>query len=90
MKYIIRRIYLNLNNISSKNGKIILSYTNSKSLVTLIDFNNYHKVVEWADGHKHWYLNGQLHREDGPAIVMPGGYKEWWLNYKFVKHNAED
>jgi hypothetical protein len=25
-------------------------------------------VKVYANGHKHWYLNGKLHREDGPAI----------------------
>jgi hypothetical protein len=27
-----------------------------------------YKVKVYEDGHKGWYLNGQLHREDGPAI----------------------
>ena len=27
-----------------------------------------------------WYLNGQLHREDGPAIEYKDGYKAWYLN----------
>jgi len=34
------------------------------------------------DGDKEWYLNGKLHREDGPAIEYISGYKEWWLNGK--------
>ena len=29
---------------------------------------------------KQWYLNGQLHREDGPAIEWLNGDKEWFLN----------
>ena len=29
-----------------------------------------------------WLLNGKLHREDGPAYELPGGYKAWWLNGK--------
>jgi hypothetical protein len=29
-----------------------------------------------------WYLNGQYHREDGPAVEFENGYKEWWLNGK--------
>jgi|9_EtaG_2_1085328.scaffolds.fasta_scaffold69621_1 hypothetical protein len=33
-------------------------------------------------GTKFWYLNGKLHREDGPAIEYPNGYKSWWLNGK--------
>jgi hypothetical protein len=29
-----------------------------------------------------WYLNDNVHREDGPAIECAEGYKEWWLNGK--------
>ena len=35
-----------------------------------------------ADGTKMWWLNGKLHREDGPAIEYADGTKEWWLNGK--------
>lgn len=31
-------------------------------------------------GNKSWCLNGDLHREDGPAIEMSSGTKEWHLN----------
>jgi hypothetical protein len=33
-----------------------------------------------SDGNKFWYLNGDLHREDGPAAECANGDKEWWLN----------
>lgn len=33
-----------------------------------------------ANGNKHWYLNGELHREDGPAIEHANGDKHWYLN----------
>ena len=29
---------------------------------------------------KEWYLNGKLHRVDGPAIIKHDGKKEWFLN----------
>jgi len=29
---------------------------------------------------KFWYLDGQLHREDGPAVEHADGYKRWYLN----------
>ncbi len=32
------------------------------------------------NGDKFWYLNGQLHREDGPAREYADGSKSWWLN----------
>lgn len=31
-----------------------------------------------------WYLNGKLHREDGPAVDYISGYKYWYLNGKEV------
>src|SRR2546423_1788459 len=37
------------------------------------------EIVE-ADGFKAWYRDGQLHREDGPAVEYPDGHKEWWRN----------
>ena len=35
-------------------------------------------VIDKSD--KRWYLNGQCHREDGPAVEWADGTKEWWLN----------
>jgi hypothetical protein len=34
------------------------------------------------NGDKCWYLNGKLHREDGPAIEYANGDKYWYLNGK--------
>ena len=39
-----------------------------------------YKVRLWDDGTKYWCLDGQLHREDGPAIEYPDGVKRWFLN----------
>ena len=36
----------------------------------------------YKDGDKAWYLDGEFHREDGPAIEYADGSKEWWLNDK--------
>jgi hypothetical protein len=33
-----------------------------------------------AYGTKRWYLNGELHRVDGPAREFENGGKEWYLN----------
>mgnify|MGYP003332584576 FL=1 len=32
------------------------------------------------DGHKEWYINGKLHREDGPAVEYANGDKRWYIN----------
>ena len=34
------------------------------------------------NGSKCWYLNGKLHREDGPAAECTNGTKFWFLNDK--------
>ena len=40
------------------------------------------------DGTKYWYLNGKLHREDGPAIEYANGIKVWCLNGKFHREDG--
>jgi hypothetical protein len=41
-------------------------------------------MEEDADGNKSWWLNGKLHREDGPAIEDADGDKLWYLNGEYV------
>jgi hypothetical protein len=40
------------------------------------------EMVVGDDGSKCWTLNGQYHREDGPATEWPNGTKSWYLNGK--------
>ena len=40
------------------------------------------------NGTKWWYLNGSLHREDGPAIEEENGTKEWYLNGKLHREDG--
>jgi len=55
---------------------------------THIEFKRYinndpfqRKEIEfYSDGTKYWYLNGNLHREDGPAHIGSDGSKQWFLN----------
>ena len=37
-------------------------------------------VRVYNTGEKSWYLNGKLHREDGPAYEFVNGDKYWLLN----------
>ena len=37
---------------------------------------------------KEWYLNGKLHREDGPAIEELDGHKEWWISGKLHREDG--
>ena len=39
-------------------------------------------AIEWADGHKDWWVNGKRHRLDGPAVECGNGHKEWFVNGK--------
>jgi len=39
-------------------------------------------VKVYNNGSKIWYLNGKLHREDGPAIEKSNGIIYWYLNGK--------
>jgi hypothetical protein len=39
-----------------------------------------YEVKVYADGEKYWYLNGEFHREDGPAVEYSDGGVSWYLN----------
>ncbi len=41
-----------------------------------------YEVKVCPDGSKRWYLNGELHREGGPAIEWADGSKHWFLDDK--------
>jgi len=41
-----------------------------------------YQVTVSENGTKRWYLNGKLHREDGPAVESANGDKSWYLNGK--------
>jgi len=42
------------------------------------------KCIVAANGTKSWWLNGKLHRKDGPAIIRYDGHKEWIINGKLI------
>ena len=39
-------------------------------------------TVKVSEDKTEWYLNGKLHRVDGPAVANADGYKCWFLNGK--------
>ena len=45
-------------------------------------------VIVDAAKTKYWYLNGNLHREDGPAIEWGNGTKFWYLNDKLHREDG--
>ena len=46
------------------------------------------KMTVSYDGTKRWTLNGEYHREDGPAIEWPDGSKHWYLNGKLHREGG--
>jgi len=47
-----------------------------------------YEVEVYANGDKYWYLKGQLHREDGPAVEWANGDKDWCLNGKLHREDG--
>jgi hypothetical protein len=46
--------------------------------------NNKQPILEVDQfGNKWWWLNGKIHREDGPAYECISGRKYWCLNGKY-------
>jgi len=39
-------------------------------------------VKVYDNGTQEWWLNGNLHREDGPAVIYADGTQEWYLDDK--------
>jgi hypothetical protein len=37
-------------------------------------------MITLSNGGRAWYINGQLHREDGPAIERPDGTRAWFAH----------
>jgi hypothetical protein len=49
---------------------------------------NQPEMKVYADGTKYWYLNGDLHREGGPAYENADGTKFWYLNGKYHREDG--
>lgn len=45
-------------------------------------------IIEWINGDKFWYLNGQLHRTDGPAKEFVNGEKYWFCHGELHRDNG--
>ena len=42
------------------------------------------------NGTRSWFLNGKLHREDGPAIEYANGDKYWYINGESLTESEFD
>lgn len=38
------------------------------------------EILICAGGEIYYHINGKLHREDGPAVILSDKHKEWWVN----------
>ena len=45
-------------------------------------------VKVYTNGTKLWFLNGKLHREDGPAVEWADGTKKWYLNGEYHREDG--
>ena len=53
---------------------------------TILHRTNGPAYESWST--KHWYINGKLHREDGPAVERASGEKEWYVNGKLHREDG--
>jgi len=65
--------------------------SNSLGYIEYKNENNRHHRLNgpariWGDGTFEWYLNGRLHRSNGPAIgyTTYGDINEWWYHGKEI------
>lgn len=42
--------------------------------------DNFTGSIENESGDVAWYLDGKVHREDGPAVIWENGVKSWYLD----------
>jgi len=47
-----------------------------------------YEVEVHKNGDKYWYLNGQYHREDGPAIEYANGTKFWYIHNDYHREDG--
>jgi hypothetical protein len=50
-------------------------------------FDDGREFIQNPDG-KEWFLNGELHREDGPAVEATNGDKFWYLNGEYHREDG--
>ena len=66
---------LKMNNKNNSNSQKVLKTSDWTKIPP-----NYTGIIEWSNGDKSWWINGKLHKVDGPAVEQVNGYKAWYLN----------
>lgn len=46
--------------------------------------------IEWSDRTKGWWINGNLHREDGLALEFSDGSRAWYINDKPIVKSEQE
>lgn len=54
------------------------------------DWQGLTALVISPDGDKFYFIDGHMHREDGPAVEYANGINHWWYQSKRVKVNSQD
>ena len=49
---------------------------------------NYNNILTNILGTKYYYVNNELHRDDGPAIEYANGDKQWYKNGKLHREDG--
>ena len=44
-------------------------------------------AAEMTNGYKAWYIDGERHRNNGPAVVYQNGSVKWYMNGKNLEHS---
>jgi hypothetical protein len=62
----------------------------NQSFVSINNFKMYKEyIIKIHDyGTKEYFLNGKLHREDGPAVEYSSGTKCWYLDGECHRHDG--
>jgi len=56
----------------------VLSFSGKDPVV--LDLGDGAEIQISIDGSQFWWLNGEQHRIDGPAVIYPDGLQYWYLN----------
>lgn len=72
---------MNLIKVIFQKYQIIMSRVN-------MDIPNFSGIIEFCERSKVWYVNGLVHKEDGPALIELCGIKAWYINGKLHRLNG--
>jgi hypothetical protein len=45
-------------------------------------------IIRYEGGQIEYWRDGKRHREDGPAMISPNGFRQWFFNDEFHRLNG--